>query len=196
MNRALFLDLDGTLIKTVSKKKFPVDEYDWEFNQSLMPTIHLAKQNGLMLVIVTNQGGIDSGYVSETAFNEKMVAIMTGLSTLTGYIFGKDMRFYYCRSNDKGNYDRKPNPGMAYQAALDMELDLRSSVMIGDASGKQGDFSADDFNFYRRSGIGRYVDVREASSYENMFMMLVKKDRKTFLDNKESKDFFDATIGE
>lgn len=194
MNRALFTDLDGTLINTKSKHKFPKDQHDWEFNEKMIRTIKIAKEKGLQLVIVTNQGGIETGHVSETAFVEKMLDICTELQVLTGYVLGEDLRYYYSSTTDKTHYSRKPNPGMAFQAATDLYLNLRGSVMIGDASGRDGDHSADDLNFARRSGIGRYLDVREFTPTGDMFITLVKRDKGTFQEEKDRKDFLDATI--
>jgi len=201
MISALFIDLDGTLIRTKSRKKFPVDKFDWEFIPRTLEVVKEAKNLGKTLVIVTNQGGIGIGRLDEADFLEKMDAICNSIHELTGYVLNEDFRYYYCPSNEAQHFDRKPNPGMAYQAALDMGISLRHSVMIGDASGKKDDWSASDLNFSINAGIGKYIDV---DSYlksgffdpRQMLSFFVKRTFKSWKEREEDKEFFKDINGD
>ena len=45
---------------------------------------------------------------------------------------GKIDRIYFCMDADESSPCRKPNPGMAFQAATDFpEIDLKKSLMVG-----------------------------------------------------------------
>ena len=45
---------------------------------------------------------------------------------------GRIDRIYYCADIDSKCYNRKPNPGMAFQASNDFEvIDLSKAIMVG-----------------------------------------------------------------
>lgn len=131
--KAAFLDRDGTLIDDVG--------YLSNINQiSLIPgAIKMCKNlinRGYELFLVTNQSGIARGYFDELFVretNEKLRVILADA--------GVDIKAcYYCPHHpDYGTIDykircncRKPRPGMLIQAANDFNIDLESSLMIGD----------------------------------------------------------------
>jgi DNA 3'-phosphatase len=193
MTPALFLDLDGTLIQTKSGKRFPKDITDWKFIDKTVEVIKLSADQGLPVIIVTNQGGIEKGFMSKEDFQLK---IKTIIETLEAQIPNLYIYPFFCAVNDPEDYYRKPNPGMAYKAAIFHQLDLKKSIMIGDASGKPGNHSADDKNFARNGGIGRYVDIEDLTPDKYFFTFLVKRD---FLDGKnykKQKDFLDDAIND
>ena len=89
---------------------------------------------GFKLVIVTNQSGIGRGFFTETDF----WAVQARLETL----LGKDLigATYFCPDHpDKASNRRKPNPGMLFEAAQDLDLRLGYCFMIGD---KESDIEA------------------------------------------------------
>ena len=72
MNRALFLDRDGTLIKDAHYLKNPKE---LEIIPSADPALQKAKDAGFLLFMHTNQSGIARGYYDWTdvfACNHKM----------------------------------------------------------------------------------------------------------------------------
>lgn len=158
MNKALFLDLDGTLIKTKSGETFPKYNDDWKFNENILDIIkHYMAKDYSHVVIVTNQGGIESGYVIELDFKKKMDEITYSMYRHIGVY----PSVYYCSTNNKDSYYRKPNPGYAYTAAIQYQLYLSKSTMVGDASGLDGQFSDSDKVFAENAGIGTYYDISE-----------------------------------
>lgn len=74
---------------------------------------------------------------------------------------------YYCASLDPSDENRKPNTGMLVKAVRDFEkflgqseFDKEKALMIGDASGKPGQFSDSDKNTAENFGID-YMDVED-----------------------------------
>lgn len=163
MTTAIFIDLDGTLITTKSGNTYPKNSYDWIFIPETIEALknYLSKRKVDHLIIVSNQGGIEKGYVNEHGFKRKIKEIS---EVLAGKL---DIDVYYQYCKDMVSYFRKPNPGMAYKAALLMELDLSKCIMIGDASGFKHSFSDSDRKFAENSGIKTYYDIKE---FQNDFI--------------------------
>ena len=70
--------------------------------------------------------------------------------------------YLYCASNDKDNPYRKPNTGMLEKLYYNHNLNYNKQemIMIGDASGKPGNFSDSDKKCAENFGID-YIDVRD-----------------------------------
>lgn len=67
----------------------------------------------------------------------------------------------YCCSMDKNDTYRKPNTGMLEQLYYQYKVESKDEcTMIGDASGKPGDFSDSDKRCAENFGID-YIDVRD-----------------------------------
>lgn len=135
IGRALFLDLDGTLIVTKSGMTFPKDKYDWEFNGDILKRIEKYVDDDYFVMIVTNQGGIESGKVRMNDFRDKIAKIRNQVIIETGCAFSR-IGHRFCITNTKDDFHRKPNPGMGYDLAIAYDLNLSESLMIGDASGE------------------------------------------------------------
>lgn len=162
--KVLFIDLDGTLIKTISGKTFPEDITDFRIQLPVLNKIVEKLPNLEYFYIVTNQGGIEKGYVDEDEFINKINAILTFCS---GYLSDKLDRadifdsYEYCPFENKIDFYRKPNVGMLEILKEDCkECSKDSMIMIGDASGKPGDFSDSDKKCAENFGID-YIDVRD-----------------------------------
>lgn len=162
MKNIIFFDLDGTLIKTKSGKTFPIDYEDWKLNEPLINSIETllsVHRNSFDTenVIVTNQGGIECKFIDEDKWVNKIETIIDVLSPKIDII-----NYYYASSINKLDSERKPNAGMAFITAYDLGLStLKTSVMIGDASGKPHQHSDSDLEFARNAGIGFYYDVED-----------------------------------
>lgn len=155
--KVLLCDLDGTLIETKSGKTFPVDENDWKFKEWIKEAIQ--EYNPKYIFIISNQGGIEYGYVDEKKFITKLYAIMDEIRTWGDFIVDGT----FCTSNDPDNKNRKPNTGMVDYFREDCyrnyDFSPRQALMIGDASGLEGQFSDSDARCAHNAGI-RYVDVQ------------------------------------
>ncbi len=167
--KVLFCDLDDTLIKTCSGKTFAEDCTDFRIRKDVLDKIRSAMPELSMICIVTNQGGIPR-YVTEHDFNAKLRSVC---GFIEGYLNANvndimiDVYSYYCASDDDADPLRKPNPGMLdlfytqhlYYAAPLLK-DKANMLMIGDASGNEGDYSASDKECAENFGID-YCDVDE-----------------------------------
>ena len=67
--KVIFADLDGTLIDTISGDTFPKGIWDMRIRFEVLDKIKEIKPK--YLLIVSNQGGIESGFVSEYDFRIK-----------------------------------------------------------------------------------------------------------------------------
>lgn len=128
MNKALFLDLDGTVISTASGRTFPLHIKDWKINKEIIPVIKNCIKHNYIIIIVTNQGGIECGYITEANFLAKIEDVCNTLEK----ILKTSVKIHYLYCKHMESYYRKPNIGMGVEAALEYELDLKNSIMVGD----------------------------------------------------------------
>lgn len=156
--RILFADLDGTLITTISGETFPKGVWDMKIKFDVLDKIKELKPS--FLFIVSNQGGIEKGFVNEHHFYAKLGFIVSSIEEYC--VIPVD--YYYCSSNYEGNADRKPNVGMIQKALSDyfcgLTYNKSEMLMIGDASGKPGQFSDSDKKTAENFGID-YLDVED-----------------------------------
>ena len=139
----IFSDLDETLIKTISGETFPKGIWDMKIRFDVLDKIKEIKPT--YLLIVSNQGGIESGFVDKHDFWSKPEYIIRAIREYC------DCECYcrYCITNDKTDLYRKPNVGMLENllesyVGDDFDYIKQKSLMIGDASGKEGQFSDSD----------------------------------------------------
>ena len=155
----LFCDLDGTLIETISGDTFPKGIWDMKLRFDVLDAIK--KLNPEYVLIVSNQGGIESGFVDAKKFNAKLVYIVKAI----GEYCGCECCAMYCDTNNKSDPYRKPNTKMLETlledyVGDDIEYIKQKSLMIGDASGKEGQFSDSDKKTAENFGID-YMDVND-----------------------------------
>ena len=113
------------------------------------------------LLIVSNQGGIESGFVDTHDFNSKCEYITRAIREYCGC----ECYAMYCDSNNKSDPYRKPNTKMLETlledyVGDDFDFIKQKSLMIGDASGKEGQFSDSDKKTAENFGID-YMDVND-----------------------------------
>jgi D-glycero-D-manno-heptose 1,7-bisphosphate phosphatase len=133
MKRAVFLDKDGTLIKNISHN---ADPELIEFEPYAFEALKILHKYEFLFVIITNQPGIAFAYFTEEELKKVYEHIKEKLQQQGIIING----FYYCPHHIFGKlkayaYDckcRKPAPGLLFEAASDMNIDLSASWMIGD----------------------------------------------------------------
>ena len=155
----IFSDLDGTLIKTISGETFPQGIWDMQIRFEVLDKIKEVKPE--YLLIVSNQGGIESGFISQSDFSTKIECICR---TIREYCHCPCYAMY-CVTNDKSDPYRKPNTGMLENLMEsyigdDFDYIKQKSLMIGDASGKEGQFSDSDKKTAENFGID-YIEVND-----------------------------------
>lgn len=149
LQKALFLDLVGTVIKTKSGESFPQKVDDWDIPSGILPRIKAYKEEGFHIIIVSNEGGIELGKTTATEVEERIERICKEIEQYIGI----GVNYCYAGYADRHHYMKKPNPGMAYTMALQLELSLRNSVMVGDTES--------DAKFAKEAFIGTYLDVKD-----------------------------------
>lgn len=132
MNKAIFLDRDGTLNPDPGYISNP-DEY-WLYD-GVTEALARLKQAGYLLILITNQSGVSRGIVSE----EQLNAVFAKMNKLLADGGVKLDGIYYCPHHPDHPYKgvaecncRKPKPGMILQAIKDFDVDPSVSYMIGD----------------------------------------------------------------
>lgn len=165
----LFLDLDDTIIKTISGETFAKDVTDFQIKKDFLDKVRVSMPNLHIVCIVSNQGGIPR-YCSEHDFNAKLAAVRTFMEYYLNDNHNDifiDVFSYYCASEDKTNPMRKPNPGMLekfyaenLRYAAPIIKNKANMLMVGDASGKEGQFSNSDKECAENFGID-YLDVED-----------------------------------
>lgn len=122
-SKAVFIDRDGTLIEEVN---FLHRVEDLQYFSYTDEAIRLLKENGFLVVLVTNQSGIGRGIYTENDMHAIHAQIQTDLTEKLDAI-------YFCpHLPNEGCTCRKPNLGMIESAMADLPIDLENSWMIGD----------------------------------------------------------------
>lgn len=155
--KVIFADLDGTLIDTISGETFPKGIWDMRIKFDVLDAIK--KLNPEYILIASNQGGIENGFVDNYNFDVKLDYISIAICEYC------NCKCYalYCPTNDKSDQYRKPHTGMLEELLKkyvgdDFDCIKQKSLMIGDASGKDGQFSDSDKKTAENFGID-YIDV-------------------------------------
>jgi len=131
--RAVFLDRDGTINKDVGyPNSFSLIEiFPYSFE-----AVRKINEAGLLAVIITNQSGVGRGLIVEKELHDihrklkaafaKHNAHFDGIYYCPHYLFSSSAQYR------KNCQCRKPNPGMALQAAAELNIDIKNSYMVGD----------------------------------------------------------------
>jgi D-glycero-D-manno-heptose 1,7-bisphosphate phosphatase len=138
--KAAFFDRDGVIN---IDRGYVGNWSEFEFVNGIFDVLKYVAASNFLIFIVTNQSGIARGYYSELDFHDVTGKMLDELKVNNISV----EKVYFCpHHEDFGNkvYKkncscRKPNPGMINKAALDFDLDLDRSILIGD---KVSDISA------------------------------------------------------
>lgn len=125
MNKAVFLDRDGT-INVDKNYLYKIDE--WEFIDGVIEGLQILQDLGFKLIVITNQSGIARGYYTESDAHIIFEFMIKELKK-RGVIIEK---VYYCPHIGNECNCRKPKLGLFYQAQKDFDIDFSKSYAIGD----------------------------------------------------------------
>lgn len=137
--KAIFLDRDGTINEYVG---FLRKEEDFRLIPGVSEAIKKINNSGYLAIVVTNQPVIARGEVTEEGLEE----IHKKMETLLGLDGAYIDDIYYCPHHPDKGFEgeipelkiecdcRKPKTGMLEKAAREHNIDLSSSIMIGDST--------------------------------------------------------------
>lgn len=133
MRPAVFLDRDGTINEQMG--------YINHISRFVMlpraaAAIRLLNDQGIPVVVVSNQSGLARGYFPESLIKEVHAKMTEALAQEGAHIDG----IYICPHHPEAKEERfrldcdcrKPKPGLFYKAAADFDLDLGRSYVVGD----------------------------------------------------------------
>lgn len=141
-NKCAIFDVDDTIITTKSKKKFAVDNKDWEFKYDTTDKIikkYIKKKYAI--IFITNQNGLKTDSQKDD-WKEKMNSVIEKL----------EIDVLILSSTLKNGY-RKPMPLFFRNYISHSKFDFEKSFYCGDAIGREHDFSDCDLKFALNSNI-------------------------------------------
>jgi D-glycero-D-manno-heptose 1,7-bisphosphate phosphatase len=136
MNKAVFIDRDGTISEEVGYVNHPS-------RFRLLPrsaeAVRLLNENGWLAILVTNQAGVARGYFAEEMIQQVHERLKAELKNEGARLDA----IYYCAHHPsvgeppyRSDCDcRKPKPGLIIRAVSEFNIDLAQSWMVGDRFG-------------------------------------------------------------
>ena len=126
MRRAVFLDRDGVINKTVMRDGKPLPPScfeELEIIDGVKEALDIFKKDGLALICVTNQPDVARGTQKRETVEliHKQLLETLPLDAI-----------YVCYEDGEAPHRRKPKPGMLLEAAEEFGIDLSGSFMVGD----------------------------------------------------------------
>jgi D-glycero-D-manno-heptose 1,7-bisphosphate phosphatase len=126
MNKAVFLDRDGTINENKSGYNYRLE--DLEIIPRVIEGLNRI-QAEYKLIIVTNQSGIARGYYTKEDYFNFRNELLKRLNEEGVFLSGD----YHCPHSPEKNCNcRKPKTGMLEEATKHFNLDLKKCWMIGD----------------------------------------------------------------
>jgi len=133
MNKAVFLDRDGTINED---RHYLYKKEDFVFLPGVIEGMREFQEMGFLLIIITNQSGIARGYYTEAEYKEMEIWMVNQLSGMGINITD----VFYCPHLPNAKIKeygivckcRKPGLGLFQKAVELYNIDVASSIAIGD----------------------------------------------------------------
>ncbi|MDD7567293.1 MAG: HAD family hydrolase [Helicobacter sp.] len=127
MQKCAFFDRDGVIN---IDKGYVYQKKDFLFCEGIFTLLELLKERGFLLIVVTNQSGINRGYYTQEQVEVLHKFMQEQIKLELGFCFD---RIYFCPHVPEENCRcRKPQSGMIESALHDFCIDLSRSLLIGD----------------------------------------------------------------
>jgi D-glycero-D-manno-heptose 1,7-bisphosphate phosphatase len=126
--RAVFLDRDGVL--NDNRVPYITRRADFRWLPGAREALALLALSPYAVVLITNQSAVGRGLLTRARLDELHAALLADVVAAGGRLDG----IFVCpHLPDAGCPCRKPAPGLLYEAAAALGLDLARSYFIGDA---------------------------------------------------------------
>ena len=124
----IILDRDGVI--NYDSPDYIKSPDEWEPIARSLKAIKKLTDNNFNIIIISNQSGVDRGLISPLNFIE----INTKMITMIEKSGGTISAVLYCPSlPSEDNPNRKPNPGMYFDIAERMNINLPDCYSVGDS---------------------------------------------------------------
>ncbi len=175
--RVVFLDRDGVINR--DSPDYIKSWEEFEFLPGSIEAIKLLNLNGFTTIIITNQSVINRNMVSKEGLEYIHALMKKAVKSRGGEI--KDI-FFCPHTPEEGCDCRKPEPGLIYQAQKKYQIDLPTSIMVGD--------NAKDIECARRAGCGLSILIK-SDNIANAEKILSEK---KISPDYTASDLYDAAI--
>ena len=128
-NKAIFVDLDGTVRKSNGVQPYPVELEDIEILPRTFEILQRYKSEGYKIIAVTNQSGV----AKRTLTIPRVKELIERTNELLGFVID-DYNFCPHLPPKDVCYCRKPQSGTGVLMMHKHKLDLKSCIMVGDAT--------------------------------------------------------------
>jgi histidinol-phosphate phosphatase family protein len=164
----LFLDRDG-VINHEKKEDYIRNWSEFNFYTESLEALPILAQKFSRIIITTNQKGIGKGWMTDA----DLALIHENMTNQIIELGGRIDAIFYCSDLDNASINRKPQPGMAFQAKDAFPLiDFSKSMMVGNRMS--------DMEFGRNAGIhtvylatthpeAPFPDTKIDYRYDNLF---------------------------
>jgi D-glycero-D-manno-heptose 1,7-bisphosphate phosphatase len=165
---ALLLDRDGVLIE--NREDYVLSWADVEIYPGALEALARASRSPYKIVIVTNQSAIGRGLISLQKAEEINQQLLKKIKAAGGRVDGV---FMCPHAPEDGCTCRKPQPGLLFQAAQALSLDLSRSILIGDALSdiRAGQAAGISQTILVRTGRGRSQALKAEAEHLNPFLI-------------------------
>jgi D-glycero-D-manno-heptose 1,7-bisphosphate phosphatase len=129
MNKAVFLDRDGVINR--ERGEYTWRKEDFTINEGVVDFLKVAREKGFLLIVISNQGGVQRGKYS-----------LEDVEIVHQYLKDELKRegidlteIYICPHHDKTErcFCRKPQPIMLEKAIARFHIDVNQSYFFGDS---------------------------------------------------------------
>ena len=129
----IIFDVDGTLVRPKSGKKFRENAADWEWLPGRKELIQALLAAGVRVAIASNQGGVAFGYMPKEEVRDELHKMAKEAGIPKGGVYicftHPNATIPHLRQQD---HRRKPGPGMLQEAMLDFEAMEDQTLYVGD----------------------------------------------------------------
>ncbi len=162
LRKVVYLDRDGTI--NHDSATYIKSRTEFKFIPGSIEAIRLLTFSGFTSIVITNQSALARKFISPAEL-DRIHAMMKDAIISGG---GKITDIFFCpHMPNAGCECRKPAPGLLLQAQRKYNIDLATSIMVGD--------SAKDIECARNAGCGKAVLVKTGKDDEAEHILKTKR---------------------